>query len=219
MRNLEDCKAEVFRRSEERIKERKRNRNRMLACCIPLCLLLVAGGIYVRPLFEPVDEIWEMNAEPTGVPGRELGGMEESMLHAWAANCTSVEIINVISDGDSFRKVTDSDAAAELYRVVVKSFSPPTMGGSGSGGKTSADEKESAMITDGSEKDTIMDEQLKKECTWYGKTADYKLVFHTKGGEEFIFCLYGNVLYDAKNDCGVALTDTQLSELKTQMGH
>ena len=88
-----------------------------------------------------------------------------------------------------------------------------------SGGKTSADGKESAMITDGSEKDTIMDEQLKKECTWHGKTADYKLVFHTKGGEEFIFCLYGNVLYDAKNDCGVALTDTQLSELKTQMGH
>ena len=30
MREINECTAEVFRRSEKRIKERKRNRNRML---------------------------------------------------------------------------------------------------------------------------------------------------------------------------------------------
>ena len=40
MRDLKECQAEVFRRSEEKIKARKRTRNRILAVCIPLCLLL-----------------------------------------------------------------------------------------------------------------------------------------------------------------------------------
>ena len=40
MRSFEERKAEVFRRSENRIKERKRNRNRILAMCIPICLVI-----------------------------------------------------------------------------------------------------------------------------------------------------------------------------------
>ena len=40
MRDLQECQAEVFRRSEEKIKARKRTRNRILAVCVPLCLLL-----------------------------------------------------------------------------------------------------------------------------------------------------------------------------------
>lgn len=38
MRELNECKAEVFRRSEKRIKERKKKLKRILALCIPLCL-------------------------------------------------------------------------------------------------------------------------------------------------------------------------------------
>ena len=76
MRNLEDCKTEVFRRSEERIKERKKKRNRVLACCIPLCLLLVAGGLYIRPLLEPVDEIGGLYSGGTVISDRILGGLD-----------------------------------------------------------------------------------------------------------------------------------------------
>lgn len=39
MREINECTAEVFRRSEKRIKERRRNRNRVIALCIPLCLV------------------------------------------------------------------------------------------------------------------------------------------------------------------------------------
>lgn len=34
MREINECTAEVFRRSEKRIKERKRNRNRILKTCV-----------------------------------------------------------------------------------------------------------------------------------------------------------------------------------------
>lgn len=43
MRNLEECRAEVFRRSEERIRARKRRNGVILAACVPvvLCVALV----------------------------------------------------------------------------------------------------------------------------------------------------------------------------------
>ena len=45
MRDLETCKAEVFRRSEEKIKERTRMRRRVLTLCVPLVLCLVVGAV------------------------------------------------------------------------------------------------------------------------------------------------------------------------------
>lgn len=38
MRSLEECRAEVFRRSEDRIRRRRQRRNRILAVCVPLVL-------------------------------------------------------------------------------------------------------------------------------------------------------------------------------------
>lgn len=40
MREIKECTAEVFRRSEKRIKERTKKRNRILAACVPFCLIL-----------------------------------------------------------------------------------------------------------------------------------------------------------------------------------
>ena len=45
MRSLDECKAEIFRRSEMTIRRRKQTRNRILAVCIPLCLCIGAIGV------------------------------------------------------------------------------------------------------------------------------------------------------------------------------
>lgn len=45
MRSLDECKAEIFRRSEIKIKQRKKTRNRILAACIPLCLCIGIGTV------------------------------------------------------------------------------------------------------------------------------------------------------------------------------
>ena len=54
MREINECTAEVFRRSENRIKERKRNRNRILAMCIPLCLIITIFSVTMLPGMLPV---------------------------------------------------------------------------------------------------------------------------------------------------------------------
>lgn len=46
--NFEARKAEIFRRSEERIKKKKRNRKSVLTLCVPLALCLTLGGLYLR---------------------------------------------------------------------------------------------------------------------------------------------------------------------------
>lgn len=48
MRNFEERKAEILRRSEERIKERRKSRRRIVTCCVPLCLCIaILTAIYV----------------------------------------------------------------------------------------------------------------------------------------------------------------------------
>ena len=48
MRNLKECKAEVFLRSEKRIKKSQKIRKRIFSLCIPFCLI-VCLGIAVIP--------------------------------------------------------------------------------------------------------------------------------------------------------------------------
>ena len=52
MKQLDEYKAEIFCRSENKIKQRKNNRNRILAVCIPLCLVLTLFS------FTVLSEIW-----------------------------------------------------------------------------------------------------------------------------------------------------------------
>lgn len=56
MRDLDECRAEVFRRSESRIKERRRKRSRMLAICIPLVFCVAAYSIFILPAMLPVQK-------------------------------------------------------------------------------------------------------------------------------------------------------------------
>lgn len=223
MRKLEDCKAEVFRRSEERIKERKRNRNRALACCIPLCLLLVAGVRYIGPLLVPVDEVARTNGGPTPVPGRELGGLAGSTV-----NYTSVELMVRKGEKEVHRNVTNEEAVEALYLAVTESFRVPVAGTpenevnvyesteDDAGDKTSGTVKENFQNTAGQDRDSIIDE-LKVKYELVDKPADYKLVFQTEGGAEFVYRLCGNVLYDDKNACSVTLTEIQLTVLRTKI--
>lgn len=62
MRELNECKAEVFRRSDNRIKERRRKFNRVLALCIPLCLILTIFSVTMLPGMLPVGK----DAAPEG---------------------------------------------------------------------------------------------------------------------------------------------------------
>ena len=72
MRELNECKAEVFRRSDNRIKERRRNRNRILAMCIPLCLVLTIFSVMMLPGMLPAG--MDKAPEADGLSGNATTG-------------------------------------------------------------------------------------------------------------------------------------------------
>lgn len=218
MRDLEDCKAEVFRRSDERIKERKRTRNRVLACCIPLCLLLVAGAFYIRPLMEPVDELGGLNAGGTTIPDRVLGGLE-SELYGDAGEYTCVKITDGTGETEMSRYSTDKEIVEGLGRFVALCFAPSEVnkemledGADGFSTGSTVD----VATTAGQDRDTIR-EELEKKYGLEEKKAEYTFTFQGPAKEELIFHLCGNVLFDVRHNNAVTLSDVQLALLKTQL--
>lgn len=53
MRTMEQCKAEVFRRSEEIIRKRKVVRRCVIAACLPLCLFVGMWSVLILPAMMP----------------------------------------------------------------------------------------------------------------------------------------------------------------------
>ena len=72
MRELNECKAEVFRRSDNRIKERRRKFNRVLTLCVPLCLILTIFSITILPAMMPDGK--DMAPGANGLSGNATSG-------------------------------------------------------------------------------------------------------------------------------------------------
>ena len=148
MRNFEERKAEVFRRSEKRIKERKQRRNHILMTCIPLVLCLTIFGAFLFPQMDDLKQAPESSNEQfSGAMGTdEVGGLFAGSVevsgNGVSSYYTSVEnvqgimrLINGIvavpetNDGDDLRDyITDESTSTDknenyqesCYKIVVK---------------------------------------------------------------------------------------------------
>jgi len=148
MRNFEERKAEVFRRSEKRIKERRARRNHILMTCIPLVLCLTIFGAFLFPQMDDLRQAPESSNEQfSGAMGTdEVGGLFAGSVevsgNGVSSYYTSVEnvqgimrLINGIvavpetNDGDDLRDyITDESTSTDknenyqenCYKIVVK---------------------------------------------------------------------------------------------------
>lgn len=147
MRNFEERKTEVFRRSEKRIKERKQRRNNILMTCIPLVLCLTIFGAFLFPQMDDLKQAPESSNEQfSGAMGTdEVGGLFAGSVevsgNGVSSYYTSVEnvqgimrLINGIvavpetNDGDDLRDyITDESTSSDknenyqenCYKIVV----------------------------------------------------------------------------------------------------
>lgn len=114
MRDLEECKAEVFRRSKERIKARKKMKQRTVICCASLGMVLAAGMIL--PKLGPVDELF----------GIERDGAVGSVAPEYAS-------VRSTENGSSYQlryRTSDKEEAIDSYDVLQGFFAgkPETEG-------------------------------------------------------------------------------------------
>lgn len=77
MRNLNECQAEVFRRSEKRIKECKQRRNHLIMACLPLVLCITILGAFLFPQLDGLKQAPESSNEQfSGAMGTDtMGGV------------------------------------------------------------------------------------------------------------------------------------------------
>ena len=138
MRDLKECQAEVFRRSEKRIKERKQRRNHILMVCVPVvfCAALLFALKPIMPSNQKIEPEDTTQQESTGLP--ESDGMMASnsvavigagfsnnvtMLEDFQAITGIIESIttgsgdrnNATTDDPLFGDASEVDGAAPMF--------------------------------------------------------------------------------------------------------
>ena len=197
MREINECTAEVFRRSEKRINERKRNRNRILAFCVPLCLIVTVWSIMILPAMMPANKSNNSAGEGMDI----MGGVDGT-----EAVFVRVEVMSTGTATQSAILKDDADEVAQIYYTVQSSFV-----NSGGGNKESAREE--------AEDDALTDEN--KDYSQSGTTnlsSGFRIIFSTENGAQTIYSLSGDKLINETTKQETILADDQRSNLLNMLG-
>lgn len=190
MRELHECQAEVFRRSEKRIKERKQRRNHMLMACIPLVLCLTIFGAFLFPQMDDFKQAPESSNEHyfSGAMGTDtMGGVITG----------SVE---VSGNGISSFYSTEEDVL-EIMRLI--------------NGIVAIPETES----DGSDdRDYITDENHSTEQKENQKEKGYTILLKRGDGSSTEYLLVGSLLIDQTTQQEYPVSEDTMKDLKNALG-
>lgn len=190
MRDLNECQAEVFRRSEKRIKERKQRRKHILMACIPLVLCITMFSAFVLPAMMPAGS-GDKNAAPESFDEQYSGALGEDGEGILVAG--SVE---VSGNGIScyYTSVEDVQSIIGLLNGIVAV--PET---------DDADDMESNASADTSRDESYEDN-------------GYKIVVKRSDGTTAEYLLIGTMLIDQATQEEFPIDEETYFELKDALG-
>ena len=207
MREINECTAEVFRLSEKRIKARKRKRKRILAVCIPFCLIITVLSVIVIPQVVP--------AMRTKESADELGSY--IMNSPLACSYIAVEIQGDGIFSEYYDKVTDKAAVTDLFSTVFSFFDETYETGQSSAKPFIAD-KDSAISGSIESAEKNEDYTYKDKTQLASKLSGYTILFTDEDGSKTEYYLIENILFNADTNEVVILSDAQADELMTALG-
>lgn len=201
MKNFEQTRAEIFRRSEERIKERKRNRRRALALCVPLCLAVLVCSARFLPLLFPAQNDTAPNGTDgiTEMPRQELSPALSDAEHPFVAftvrqagnDAVCVKTESSAAVDAAFRQICAALLPQESYADLVGAFST-----------------DSPAMRDG--------EALPPPPSATAQT--YLITLKTADGASRTFALCENTLSDTAHAAKAQLSEAQTAALKAALG-
>lgn len=109
MRELTECKAEIFLRSEKRIKEHRRTRNLIFACFIPLCFCIAVTMALLQPMIS-TDRYCKADAD--------CNGEEYDAVNSIFCSYVEVEIQTVGESTEHYLKITDKPAVDKIFSAI-----------------------------------------------------------------------------------------------------
>lgn len=207
MKNFEERKAEVFRRSENRIKKRKRNRNRILALFIPLCLIVTVWSVTRLPSMfsfgtkkSPNEDIVNIYNETE----EETGAVNSGSRHSFV----SVDVRGTGANAEHHSEFTDTsdvdDVFERIYNILIPYESHRDIVGDFD------DESTGVMSGNSSEQNKTSQNDT--------KSSSYIITMTTASGYKRIFTLTDNKLYDSQLGIEINLNNEQINALKSSLG-
>ena len=191
MRNFEERKAEVFRRSEKRIKERKQRRNHILMACIPLVLCITILGAFLRP-----------NVTPDGAaePGDTRPVVDGMGSDGFTSLFCPIAKITVSANNFSISHTE----VADLLLISDQLYSYGTRAPSSNGTTDTVVDEDDVPKDNGEDMDSANDAYTITMVTHEGVKTEYQLV--------------GKTLTNLTTNQTYKLTQTQANELRTLLG-
>ena len=194
MRNFEERKAEVFRRSEKRIKERKQRRQRILMTCIPLVLCLTIFGAFLFPGATPEDP---------GIIGSAGGGLTEEKFES-----LSCPIAKITVTGGNF-----SQTYREVEDLLLISDQLYSYGSRGDETNGTTDD---GVASEGDDRGESADD-IYGNITDHSNVA-YTITLVTHEGVKTEYQLAGKTLKNLTTKQTYDLSQTQVNELYELLG-
>lgn len=183
MREINECTAEVFRRSEKRIKERKRNRNRILMCCIPFLICITVFSATILPAMMPAS-----NKDSAAEENMQISDADGS---AGSTACSYVSVEVKSKDTEHSKLITDKLNVDQLYFSILDAT------------EINADVGESPD-------DDGNDFENKESASG---TVNYEFTFKTAEGDASTYRLAGNILFCVETEQTIYLSDEQYNRI------
>ena len=190
MRSFEERKAEVFRRSENRIKERRKARSRALAVCIPLCLIITVWSVTVLPAMLPVNN---KNSGAAAECTENISGASNSQNEY-----VRIETKNSTAEDQTAIIKNDPEEIAEAYRLVQSMLN--------------GNEKNDIHRTEDHEQQQTAGGNANKAA------SAYKITFTATDGGQTCYILNDHVLIDIGTNKETVLIEEQYVQLLQALG-
>ena len=191
MKEISEYTAEVFRRSESRIKARKQRRNRILITCIPVALCLTICGTVLLPGIAP---------RGAGDPKKSVGAMDGMGYSEHSSISSSVSKITVSAEGVS-NTCTDTEKIMILLdRLQFPFLEPP--------------ESNAASAEGDLDNGKDLKEHVDKSDVFSDSSMTvYTITVYFHEGDITKYQLSGNALKDMSSNETYTLSSKQLDEL------
>lgn len=187
MKEISEYTAEVFRRSEERIKERRKKHRRILAVCIPFCLMTTVCFTAIIPQM-----MTKNNDVQTDCAGTSPN--DGSIAYGTACDFVLIDIKGAGANEKYQSSITDTAEISSALEQINEILPYNAY----SGAEKSAD----GNVTEGVPK---------------SEPTGYIITLTADDGTTRIFTLRDNCLYDAKMRVEITLSDKQTADLKSSL--
>ncbi len=189
MRLIQEYTAEVFRRSEERIKKRKQTQKRILLCVTPvaLCAILFTTGF----LPELQQKNAPSNAQPEAIIGNSDGVTGDSADKNNGDLSRSLYVQVQIQSPAGSKTITEKQTVDTMHAAIVSATITPPESGAGNSVPSGDDVAPGDM----------------------GTAPQYTITFITKLGDQTVYTLSGSTLTQTNSGETTTLTDSQRKDL------